>query len=90
MNKFEILTAITNATYGDSKKVEVGFTPEQILIHIRVGTNPIYFSFGGGEDHGVIGTTGGYIQSIQQDVSRNEIWFRGGSGDEVVQVWAWA
>lgn len=88
---FEEITGITNAAYGDAKKVELGFIPQAILIHLRVGTDPIYFSFGpSGGDDGVVGANQGYLQSIQMDISRNEIWFRGGSGDEEIQVWAWA
>ena len=84
---FELVTGKTNSEYGDSVRYKFGFISSYLQLHYRSGTNPIYYSFNGSEDHGVLDNAIGSIQTqIFGDFSTNEIWLRGGSGDEAVEI----
>lgn len=86
--KYQEVTGISNSTYGDSSRIQFGFQSHLILINHRSGTNPIYFSFNGQDDHGVLHSGDGYIKSIEVPVVSSVIWFRGGTGDEIMDLFA--
>jgi hypothetical protein len=84
---YNAVTSITNSAYNDTVKSSFGFTSETIVVHYRSGSNPISFSFNGAEDHGVIGGSAGFIQTIVlQPFQAHEIWLKGGTGDEIVEI----
>ena len=84
---FQLVTGKTNSDYGDDVKYEFGFPSGYVQLHYRSGTNPIYYSFNGSEDHGVLDNAIGSIQTqMLSDFCTGEIWLRGGSGDEAVEI----
>jgi len=86
---FEAYTAPNEASYVDDNVVEIDFTSIVLQLNYRTGANPVYFSFNGTDDHGVLAGAGGYRKEQTLDPLRvNKIWFRGGSGAEVIEVTA--
>ena len=84
---FNEVTGKTNSGYDDDNYHKFGFQSSLVQLHYRLGTNPIYYSFNGSEDHGVLNNVAGSIQTqILNDFEANEVWFRGGSGDEEIEV----
>lgn len=88
-NFFEQVSVIVTA-YDETKKLEFGFIPERIIVTFVSGTGPVFFSFNGDEDHGVVGSSPFVTDRDLYPISRNEIWLKGTAGDEIVQVTAWA
>jgi hypothetical protein len=85
----EVNPLAAGATYVDNRKYEFGFTANVIQIHYRAGTNPVYYSLDGKNDHGVLSNASGYLQTqILQPTRSNQIWLRNGSGDEVLEIMA--
>ena len=81
------ITGKTNSNYDDDNVVEFGFSASFLQIHYVSGTNPIYYSFNGSEDHGKLYDSVGSIQTqMLNNVRQNKVWFRGGSGDEIIEV----
>jgi hypothetical protein len=85
---FKKVTGITESTYEDSGKTSFGVAvPNSFQIHYASGSNSIYYSFDGKDDHGVVGNDGGQIQTqIIEPFNSNEVWLRGGTGDEVIHL----
>jgi len=85
----EIATGISNSGYNDTKKYEFDFTSKMVQLHLKSGTGPIYYSFNGSVDHGVLGLTPGDIQTQCLEPHRaNRVWLRGGDGTELVDITA--
>lgn len=86
---WESVTGMTNAGYDDDNRYGFGFTSDFFQIHYKSGTNPIYYSFNGSEDHGILDNAVGSIQTQILDSFRaNEVWLKGGSGDEIIEITA--
>jgi hypothetical protein len=86
---FEVITGIDNATYDDDHKYDLGRMSSFWSILFKGGTDPIYYSFDGKNDSGVVSDLAGYLQyqSLEPWVT-NTFWLRGGTGDETVEVTA--
>ncbi|MCK5019293.1 MAG: hypothetical protein KAS32_19695 [Candidatus Peribacteraceae bacterium] len=82
------ITSISNAAYDDVAYVQLGFTAGWIQIHFVSGNSPIYFSFNGSEDHGLVHDAANELQATTIPIVTNEIWFRGGTGNEVIRYTA--
>ena len=84
---FEVKTGVSNSAYDDDHKYDFGFESSYLQLHYRSGTSPIYYSFNGSEDHGMLDDAIGFIRTqILNSFHTNEVWLRGGSGDEVVEI----
>jgi hypothetical protein len=84
---FEEITGVSNSTYDDNHKYVIGRSSKYWSILFKNGTNPIYYSFDGTEDAGVVSDLPGYLQfkSLEPWVT-NVFYLRGGTGDEIVEV----
>lgn len=90
VSNFFQAVSVSVTAYGDGLKLQFGFIPEFIVVSFVSGTGPVEFSFNGDEDHGQVGNpTSGYVLTMDMKISRNEMWLKGGAGDEVVNVTAW-
>lgn len=86
ISRNEIDPVPSGSDYVDAQKLEFGFMAHIIYIHFREGTNAIKFSFNGQDDHVVVKDDSGYLQSVELTEDATEIWYSGGSGDEIVEV----
>jgi len=85
----EIATGGANATYDDTNQYLFDFTSRMVQLHFQSGTGPIYYSFNGSVDHGVLNDTPGSIQLQCLEPHRaNRVWLRGGDGTELVEITA--
>ncbi len=82
------ITSISNAAYDDTAYVKLGFTAGWVQIHFVSGNDPIYFSFNGSENHGVVHDATKELQVTSIPVWTNEIWFKGGTGNEIIRYTA--
>lgn len=81
------ITGIDNANYNDSHKYNFSLQPRKIQIHYVGGSNLIYYSFDGKNDHGSVGNDGGQIQvQTHEPFTSKIIYLRGGTGDETINV----
>jgi hypothetical protein len=91
---FKSFDNITAATYGDESAddfASFGFSAKGGGVRIRHlggAVGAISFSFTGQADHGVINVGDGDL--VFQGIRADRIYFKGGSGDEVIQVYAWS
>ena len=87
---FEEKTTIDNSNYDDDHKYVLGnksSTSWSILY--KSGTSPIFFSFDGTEDAGVVSDLPGYHQfQLLEPWVTTTFWLRGGTGDEIVEITA--
>ncbi len=82
-------TGISNADYDDSHVYAFGFQSNTVQIHFRSGTGPIYYSFNGTDDHGVLNNATGFVQTqVLEPFQANRLWLRGGDGTEIVEITA--
>lgn len=87
---WNLATTINNANYDDSHRYNFGLQSNGVQIHYRTGTNAIYYSFNGTDDHGMLNNIAGSIQTqLLEPFHANSVWLRGGTGDEEVEVSAW-
>lgn len=85
--KFEEVINIPAGTFVDAAKIDFGFTSRIVQLVFRSGTNPIEYSFDGTNVHGKLHNTAGHVKSqILEPFHANQIWFGGGSGDEIVEL----
>jgi len=87
---FEVFAASSEPDYNDNDVVEFGFMSVAVQLNFRSGTDPVYFSFNGKDDSGVLHVAGGDYRQNQtfKPLRTNKVWFRGASGDEIVEVTA--
>jgi hypothetical protein len=82
-----VVTSISNSAYNDTHRYDFGISSLTIVIHFRSGTNPITYSFNGTDDHGTVGGSAGYIQTMVLEPMRaHSLWLKGGTGDETVEI----
>lgn len=86
---FVSATGVSNAVYNDTKKYNFGFASRMVQLLFKSGTGPIYYSFNGSDDHGVLNNVAGSIQKqILEPFRTNRVWLRGGDGTEIVEITA--
>ena len=87
------IDTISNAEYNDTKLASFGFPATNVRVRCLIGTGSIEFSFNGADDSGSIsfGAVGGYAASEEfRDIGPvNNVYLKGGAGDETVLVEAW-
>lgn len=84
---FESATGVSNAGYVTTKKYEFGFTSRMVQLLFKSGTGPIYYSFNGNEDHGILNDIPGSIQKqILEPFNTNRVYLRGGDGTEIIEI----
>lgn len=83
---------INNLTYGDDHRYQFGFLAKTVQIHYESGTGPIYYSFNGEDDHGILDNITGAIETqVLQPIRAATVYLRRdatGDGSEVVQIMA--
>jgi hypothetical protein len=82
-----VITGVDNAEYDDDHKYPLKLQSSSFSITFRSGTSPIFYSFNGSDDHGVVSDLPGYLQvKILEPWVTNQFWLKGGTGDEIVEV----
>lgn len=77
------------AAYNDTTGAfAFGFTASTVIINYRNGGAPLFFSFDGSEDHGILFNSSGYMKAIEMNIRTNRIWVRGGDAATVLDIWA--
>ena len=84
---FESATGISNAIYGVAKRYQFGFVSGMVQLLFKSGTGPIYYSFDGTNDHGILNNTAGSIQKqILEPFNTARVYLRGGDGTEIIEI----
>lgn len=81
--------AATIPAYNDTTGLfAFGFTASTVVLNFRSGGAPVFFSFDGTQDHGVLYDALGYMKAIELNLRTNRIWVRGGDATTVLDIWA--